>query len=558
MSGVRQWLGSHWMGGLSGLLVLFSVVTLTRPWWLRSAPAPSAEAVVPALVRDEMEPQVLEHLDEVEANSRRILADGQATPEQQGRAWGELGQVYVTYNLWPQSVAACTNAARLDRDDFRWPYLLAVSLKRLPDLRGSLQAMQQAQQRMRRDASARPVDHLAAACFIAEVADKQGEEAGMAELVSKSLATALKIQPQCVFALVMRGRRASEADQHTEALRDLEAAVRLQPQSKEIRTLLSTAHRRQGNLEQAQQWAVTSPGNDRSPVRAPNPLLSSLIQQSRSSQRAGRVASQWMDQGRFRSAVAELTEGLRRTPDNALFLEKRAMCFEMLERYAEAKRDLDRLRELKPDLEPVRSQWLQVCAEIPAEREQATAAARAWTEEAPQSPLAWHALGRCLMGQGLLAEAVPALDRAIGLEAGWPLRRLHLIECLGRLAEFDRMETELKSLADESPDELRVQLTWARFLACGPREERRDPQGALQVIDRLLKDRGTATMLECQAAARHTLGETDAARTAIEKALQIAGREAAPAIQRRLVALQRAITTGEPFVESWPFAGGAP
>ncbi|MFN9371280.1 MAG: tetratricopeptide repeat protein [Planctomycetaceae bacterium] len=552
MNGIKHWLGSHWMGGVSGLLVLLSLTLIARPWFGASQ-APFQEAVVPPLKRQEIEPQVVEHLEEMELNSRRIIDDPTATPQQKGRAWGALGQIYVTYSLWEQGAAACANATRLDPNDFQWPYLLAESCRHLPDLPAALKAMQEAQERMRRDAAARPIDHLAAACFLAEVAAKQGEM----ELATRSLEDALRIQPKCVFALVMRGRLASEAERHAEAISDLEAAVRLQPQSKEIRTLLSAAHRRQGNLEQAQRWTVTSTDKDRSPVRAPNPIVGSLQKESRSSHRSGQIASLWMDQGRFRSAAAELTVALQRAPDNALFLEKRAICFEMLERFADAKQDLDRLRELKPDFEPARSQWLLVCARIPTEQDQALAEARAWTAEDPKNASAWHALARCLMGKEQYAEAVPAFEQAIALEAGWPLRRLHLIECLGHLEQFDRMEQELRSLVEEYPHELRIQLTWARFLACGPREERRDPRQALEVIAREMKDRGTATMLECQAAAHHTLGETAAARQAIDKALEVAGREATPEIQRRMVALQRAIATGIPFVESWPFAAAA-
>ena len=41
MRGWKQWLGSHWMGALSGLLVLFSLGVMARPWWSRGvAPSP--------------------------------------------------------------------------------------------------------------------------------------------------------------------------------------------------------------------------------------------------------------------------------------------------------------------------------------------------------------------------------------------------------------------------------------------------------------------------------------------------------------------------------------
>lgn len=550
----QRWLGSHWMGGLSALLCLVSIGQLSRTWWPRARGPAYTEAVVPLLIREEMEPQVLAHIDEVEVNSRRIRADPRASRQQQGRAWGELGRVYTTYELWPQAVAACENASQLDRDDFRWPFLLACGFYRLPELDAAGRAMQEARSRITRDATARPTDQLAVVCFLAEVADKQGDAAAARPLLDE----ALRLNPRCLFALVMRGRLASEVGQYDDALRDLHEAVRLQPKSKEIRTLLATTYRRQGNLDKAHEWTVESTDKDRFPVAPPNPLLGELLRESRSSSRSGRLAVQLIQRGRYRSAVAELTTGLDRMPDNPLFLEKRAICFELLEQYADARQDLARLRELKPDLEAVRGQWLQVRAQLPQEREQALAEAREWTAEAPTQPVAWQALARCLMGCERYAEALPALEQAIALEESSPAPRLQLLECLGRLGDWERLERELAALVKEFPQESKIQLHWARFLACGMREQSRNPREALKIVDQQLKDRGTAVMLECQAAARHTLGETAAAEEAIRLAIEISGREATPAIQRRQLSLQRAIQTGKPFVEPWPFAGPTP
>jgi tetratricopeptide (TPR) repeat protein len=553
MAWLDRVLGSRWMGLASLVLVLVGVGSLLRGWWPADRTVPFQELSIPPRAARELEPAVVRHLEETERVSQRVLGAADGSPRQRGRAYGELGRIYITYALDEQASAALVNATQLDRDSFEWPYLLAHVRQRLEDLPGAQQAMTEAQLRLKGDASGKAEDHLSVACALADVAQKLGQT----DTARRHLDAALKIHPQCLYALLLRGRLASDADRHVEALRDLEQAVDLQPKSKELRTALSNALRRKGDLAEARRWAVEMAGADWRPVTAPHPRLAALMRQSRSSNIANRLASRLREQGRLLSSLREFSAGLARNPDSVPLLANRANCLEKLERFAEAKADLERARQLKPETESLRLQWCQVCVRLPADRDQALAEAQAWTEENPQNALAWVALASCLMAAHRPAEALPHWKQASELDSAWLFPRQELLQCLGQLGKFAELDREVRQLVKDFPGQSTVSLLEARSLACGPVAERRDPQRALEILERLLADRGTAVLLESQAAAWHTLGDRDQAEPAIQKALEIVGNEAAPAVQRRMRALQRAIVDGNPYVEPWPLADPA-
>ena len=69
-----------------------------------------------------------EHLDH---EIRDLMTSAEANVVHDNRsaaAWGDLGAVYYVHSLEAQSQVCFRNAERLDPADYRWPYLLAVSL----------------------------------------------------------------------------------------------------------------------------------------------------------------------------------------------------------------------------------------------------------------------------------------------------------------------------------------------------------------------------------------------------------------------------------------------
>ena len=145
---------------------------------------------------------------------------------------------------------------------------------------------------------------------------------------------------------------------------------------------------------------------------------------------------------------------------------------------------------------------------LPVERDRALAEAEAWIRDESDSALAWRTLAHMRLVADRPSDALAAYERAQALEPEDPLSRLAQTECLGQLGEYDRLSQLLETLREEFPEDLRVVNRHARWLACGPRDDLRNPQRALEMVRPQMETRPSAVLLETQAAALHTLGQT--------------------------------------------------
>src|SRR5690349_20222774 len=115
-------LGSSASKGLSqklrGILLWLAVlaVGINVAWWLSR---PALEAL-PVADNGHLDAEIQELIASAVAN---VEADTRSAA-----AWGDLGAVYYAHSLEVQSQVCFRNAERLDPTDYRWPYLLAVSL----------------------------------------------------------------------------------------------------------------------------------------------------------------------------------------------------------------------------------------------------------------------------------------------------------------------------------------------------------------------------------------------------------------------------------------------
>lgn len=99
---------------LLGLTILAAGVNAAR--WLFQ---PALEAL-PTAATEPLEPRVRELMESAAA----IVA----IDSRSAAAWGDLGAVYFAHNFEPQAQGCFRNAERLAPGDYRWPYLLGVSL----------------------------------------------------------------------------------------------------------------------------------------------------------------------------------------------------------------------------------------------------------------------------------------------------------------------------------------------------------------------------------------------------------------------------------------------
>jgi tetratricopeptide (TPR) repeat protein len=99
------------------LLALLAVAVAANAAWLMRRPR---LLPIPEITTANMEPQVAEIIEA----GRHLVK----TNEHSAQAWGELGAVLRAHELGPEANDCFRNAQTLDPTDYRWPYLLGVSL----------------------------------------------------------------------------------------------------------------------------------------------------------------------------------------------------------------------------------------------------------------------------------------------------------------------------------------------------------------------------------------------------------------------------------------------
>jgi tetratricopeptide (TPR) repeat protein len=99
------------------LVALSAVAIVANAAWLMRRPR---LLPLPDIATAGMEPEVAEII-----GAGRHLVE---TNEQSAQAWGEMGAVLRAHDLGPEANVCFRNAESLDPSDYRWPYLLGVSL----------------------------------------------------------------------------------------------------------------------------------------------------------------------------------------------------------------------------------------------------------------------------------------------------------------------------------------------------------------------------------------------------------------------------------------------
>jgi Flp pilus assembly protein TadD len=106
------------LGRLLIVVLVLVVVTVGAnvAWWLN---------------RPELEPMPSVPMGKMDAEVRELIQSASAKVVQSGRdasAWGDLGAVFFVHNFEAPAQVCFRNAEALDSRDYRWPYLLGVSL----------------------------------------------------------------------------------------------------------------------------------------------------------------------------------------------------------------------------------------------------------------------------------------------------------------------------------------------------------------------------------------------------------------------------------------------
>jgi len=287
-------------------LVVQAVASLNRP-------ARAALQPIPHPSLKPLEPIVRKHIEAVRGRCDQVQEAGSATAQQRGRAFAELGKVYLAYHHPEAAVACFQNASAVDHEDFRWWYYLAHSYRLAAQEAEAVPAMARAVKAMDNDVSAGPGDLAAALCFLGDMAVRLNKTAE----AKKTLEQVLNLQPANVYALVQLGRLASQAGRSDEAIDCWQRALKVQPGRSEIRSLLRAEYQQRGNADKAAALRVFLDTNRKAqPFLWNDPLRSDIDRLNRSASQQVRQGAAHHQAGRMAVAAVHFAQALQANPDD--------------------------------------------------------------------------------------------------------------------------------------------------------------------------------------------------------------------------------------------------
>jgi tetratricopeptide (TPR) repeat protein len=375
------------------LLILLTLLPLV-------ACRPSPEAVkllaVPEVNLAGSEPEVREQLGSHRRTLEELLPQVHRRPVETAEAFGQLGLLYLTYEIPEPAVVCFENASRLAGDDYRWPYLKAY----LDKQQGRLAA---AETGFRRALELEP-DFLPALLRLAQTHLELGElpaaQAGFEQ--------SLELEPKAAVAYDGLGKVAMARGDGAAAVRAFEEALALEPRANALHYSLAQAYRDLG--DEGQAAAHLAQRGDVTP-RLPDPLLNPLASIAAGAQFYLVQGAEAMENGDLASAEASYRLAVEREPGNLTALRGLAFSLEGQGDQAGAVAALEAGLGILEHQDP---------ADLAAEAE--------------VLGLLGEALGRA----GRNVEAANRFGQSLALDADQPLVRLQLADALGRAGRLEQ------------------------------------------------------------------------------------------------------------------------
>ena len=308
---------------LSGLLLLAAAVAcqMTEPKVVR-------ETRVPDPATEEFESNVAALIRGTRAEVLENVASGEG--------WGRFGMVLHAHKLKIDAVTCYEQAARLDPDDFRWPYLIAIlDQARTPEQTISL---------LRRAQSLRP--------GYPQVNIRLGLallDLGRAEEAAGFFESAHEADPENSHALLGLGRVALARGELETARRWLERARWHEKRHREVWVTLVRVYNELGLTplaRRAGQFAADLTGDS----SVPDPLLREINELAVTAYNLRRQAGKLIRRGAYNEAIHKLRATIEVLPDDAEVHALLVQALVLTWRDEEARAVAQRASELEPGI----------------------------------------------------------------------------------------------------------------------------------------------------------------------------------------------------------------
>ena len=420
-----------------------------------------------------------------------------------GRAHGELGRLYMSYQLADEAAVAFSKARELAPADVRWSYYLGL-------LSIEAQEFDQAVSWLEQVVAAHPDDigarlRLGGALLELERTDDARTQ----------FERALAIDPESAAAKVGLARIDLETEP-ARAATALEEAIEQQPQAKRLHYFAAQAYRRLGNEELARSHATRYGSGD---VAFPEPLLQSLVEAGQDAGFFVATGDRAAAAGRHEYAESSYRRALELAPGEPRALEGLGNALEQRGLLSEALRAFEQALEGDENNARLHGHLGRVLAAL-GRLDDARARLETARRLDPQDLPATLLLAGLEARQERYEEALQLYDAVLEWDPQNTGALLGRPQALLALGQTENALVEIRRLIKAWPERHGVRINLATLLARGG-----DPQGATAELEALFEEEGVSR--ESLALAHYNLGifalrdgRLDAARSRLEQAVR--------------------------------------
>ncbi len=480
--------------------------------------------------------------------SLQAAIDRKAPPSELAPAFGEMGKLFMAAEYYDAAEVCLRNAQQLDAANMRWPYFLGHVFRYRSDPANAARFFEQA--------SAHAPQDVPSLVWLADMNLAENKPDAALEPLRK----AQTLDPSSGAVLYGLGRVALAKQDYAQAVKSLEGALAINPQSTRLHYPLALAYRGLGNQEKAEEHLRLRGEVDLPPT---DPLLrevSSLLQnadayEARASQALG--ARQWAEAATHLRKAIELSPGnafSRLNLGTALYMQGDADG--ALEQYREAVR-------LSPTL--ARAHFaIGVLMESRGEDGEAIKAFNAAIASDASYVEPRFSLANALRRAGRAQESLAQYAEVLRLDPSVSQASFGFAMALVRLGRYQEAKSRLEAAMKTFPDQPGFPHALARLLAAAPDDRVRDGARAISLMNELLKSQQTLPMAETMAMAFAESGRFDDAVTWQEGAIRSATEGRRQDLVRKLTTNLQLYQNRQPCRTPWtlddpvhhPMSGG--
>ena len=461
------------------------------------APSPEARAPRPEVSMPDISgaaPAVQSQLREVHAAMQQKVAAASSAGEL-AAAYGDMGRLFLATEFLDSAETCFLNAQTLEPADPRWPYFLAHIHRRKNEPEKAAALFERV--------LALDPNHVGALIWLGDMRLVEGRP----DAAEAPLAKALTLAPREAAALDRAGRAALARRDYATAIKDLGAALEIQPQASSLHYPLSVAYRALGDTRNAEAHLRLRGNVDVAPNDPLMQQVGALLQNASAAEVRGANAvakHQWAE------AISALRQAIALSPDNAFtHLNLGTALFET----GDAKGSLDEFQtavRLSPSLSKA-NYGAGIVLEATGHDQEAIVAFSKAVDSDPASVEARMSLADALRRNGRERESLPQYADVIMRSPAVSQAAFGYAMALVRLGRYREARDRLDAAATTYADQPGFAHALARVLAAAPDDAVRDGARALTITQGLLQRQRTLELAQTMAMALAETGRFEEA-----------------------------------------------